>query len=154
MIILNYEVKFLNTLPQKIISIREECKSEEISQKTGKNIEKVFNYIAQKRLYPRGPPVAIFYNVNKQKIDFEVGIPIEKPINVEGEFKLSSTPGGKAVFTLYKGHYEKIKPAYDAIENWIKEKGYEGTNIWWEIYCSNPQPNPNDWKTEIYCQLK
>ncbi|MBY8983007.1 MAG: GyrI-like domain-containing protein [Candidatus Lokiarchaeota archaeon] len=154
--ILSYEVKYLNTLPQKIISIREICKSEELSEKIGKNMQEIFQYIFKNGATPRGPPVAIFYKVDKKEIDVELGVPIVAPIKEKGKFKLSTTPGGKSAFTLYIGPYEKIDPAYNAIKNWVKDNGYEGTDIWWEVYCTNPQenPNPNDWKTEVYYQLK
>ena len=153
---MSYEVKYLNTLPQKILSVREECKSEDLSQFMSNNMQELFSYIFKNGCSPRGPPIAIFYKVSKDNIDVELGVPIEGKIKEKGKIKISKTPGGKTAFTLYKGLYEKIEPAYTAIKNWVKEKGYEGTEIWWEIYCSNPDETPNreDWKTEIYYQLK
>ena len=117
---MSYEVKYLNTLPQKIISIREKCNPEELSEKIGKNMQDIFQYIFKNGTTPRGPPVAIFYKTSKEEIDIELGVPIVTPIKEKGKFKLSKTPGGKTAFTLYTGRYDKIKPAYDAIKNWIK----------------------------------
>ncbi len=119
-------------------------------------MQEIFQYIFKNGATPRGPPVAIFYKVDKKEIDFELGIPTNIPIKEKGKFKLSTTPGGKTAFTLYKGRYEKIEPAYNAIKKWMKDNGYEGTDIWWEIYCTNPNENPNqdEWKTEVYCQIK
>jgi effector-binding domain-containing protein len=44
-----------------------------------------------------------------------------------------------------------MKPAYEAIETWITERGAYADGPAWEVYFTDPaeQPDPRTWRTEV-----
>lgn len=151
-----YKVELKKFEPQPIASIRRKIKARQIPKLFPEFMKKIFGFLNENRIHPKGAPIAIFYDFKKGKGDVELGIPISKPINSEGEIISSFVPGGKAAYLLYTGHIRKISRAYDAMIDWIKKNGFQYTNIWWEVYLTDPYevPDRNKWQTEIYLLLK
>ena len=43
---------------------------------------------------------------------------------------------------MYKGPYMEMPPAYEAITQWMKEKGYTPTGVAYEFYYNSPEEVP------------
>ena len=153
---MNYKVELKEFKPQPIASIRRKIKARQIPKLFPEFMKKIFGFLNEKGIQPIGAPIAIFYDFRKGKGEVELGIPISKPVNSEGEIIFGTVPSGKAAYLLYTGHIRKISRAYDAMKNWIEENGFQSTNIWWEVYLTDPneEPDRDKWQTEICLLLK
>jgi len=92
--------------------------------------------------------------MDMQNLDVEVGFHVSKNLPSENDINASTIPAGKYACCIHTGSYSDIGPAYNALLQWIKEKGYEVTGIAYEFYLNDPDVTPpNELKTEILFPL-
>jgi len=97
-----------------------------------------------------GPPFAMYYNMDMQNLDVEMGFPVARSLPGKGEVQASELPAGKVATCLYTGPYSEMPAAYEALTQWMKERGYEPTGIAYEMYLDDPaQTSPQALRTEI-----
>jgi effector-binding domain-containing protein len=89
-------------------------------------------------------------------MDIEVGWPVEDPFVSDGDVSPSTLPGGPTAVASYFGPYEQIGPAYEAIQSWCKEHGYEIVGPPWESYFTDPheEPDAEKWRTDVHFPVK
>ncbi len=150
------KIELKNVEPRPIASIFEKVKARQIPRLFPKLIMEVIGFLENNKIKPFGAPLAIFYNWDKGKGEMEVGMPIAEPIIPEGRISASEIPGGKVVYVLYIGNLRKIKTIYDKMQGWIKDNNYSYSNIWWEVYLTDPrvEPDQNKWQTEVNLLLE
>ena len=93
----------------------------------------------------------------EKDVDVEAGVPIGKTIPDSGRIKVYELPGmEKAACTVYKGPYEEIGAAYNAIMSWTESNGYQITGPDRELYLTSPTDtqDPAQYVTEIQFPVK
>ena len=86
----------------------------------------------------------------------EAGAPLVCDFAVEGtctfdaagEVFATVTPTGEAVVAVYRGPYDRLHEAYDAIDTWMTARARGSAGHSWEIY-ADPTPNPADIVTTV-----
>jgi len=153
---MNDKVELRELESQPIASIKKKIKAWQIPKVFPKLMMKLFSFLEEKRIQPIGAPLAIYYGFEKGKGEIEVGMPISESITPEGEIESSNLPGGKTAYYIYTGKLRKISKIYDIMKEWIQKEGYKYTNIWWEVYLTDPhkEPDQNKWQTEINLLLE
>ncbi|MCM4084370.1 GyrI-like domain-containing protein [Paractinoplanes hotanensis] len=112
--------------------------------------EQVNRYLTDRGIRTDGPPFAR-YTFHGGAVDVEAGFPVLEPIRDGGRVVSSRLPGGTAAVTTHYGRYEDLALAYQAIADWMKERGVESAGPHWEVYYTNPaaQPDPATWSTDV-----
>ena len=147
------EVKERETQPS--MSIRTRASVQDLPQVLGKSYGAIAQYVGELGAYPAGPPFVVYYNMDMQNLDIEIGFPVSKKLPDKAEIKPSEIPAGKYASCLYTGPYNEIEPAYNALTQYMNDNGYESTGIAIEVYLNDPsQTPPQDLKTEILFLLK
>jgi effector-binding domain-containing protein len=140
---------------QPVLSVRTRTPVANLTVELGKAYQSIFTFLGQIGENPAGAPFAAFYNMDMQNLDVEIGIPVSKPIAGEGEVKQSSIPADKQASCIYKGAYDQISPAYEALTKWITEKNQVPTGICYEYYLNTPGTVPDsELLTKIVFLLK
>ncbi len=105
---------------------------------------------------PAGPPFARYRMLGDERFEVEAGFPASRSITGDDVVHASSLPGGPAACTVHVGPYDAMGPAYEALEAWIRDHGYEPDGDPWEVYFSDPvsEPDPSTWRTEIYAPYR
>ena len=87
---------------------------------------------------------------------WQAGFPVAKALPASSEIKCITIPAGKYVSTIHRGAYDTVGPAYDALNKWAKENGYEPTGgLAYEYYLNDPNEDPAIVaETEIRLPLK
>jgi effector-binding domain-containing protein len=83
--------------------------------------------------------------------EIEAGFPVAGPVSGEGDVVASNLPGGTVAVVTHIGPYDRMIPAYRALQEWITAEGGTSEGPPWEIYYSDPQaqPDPETWRTDI-----
>jgi len=72
-------------------------------------------------------------------------------------FKCYNLPGyDRVATTIYKGSYDTISAAYNALMRWIEANGYEVIGPGREIYFTDPNSGvpPSEYVTEVQFPVK
>jgi effector-binding domain-containing protein len=152
---MTYEIKLLELPDQPTLGLRETHAVAELPQFFGKAYGAIMQYLGKIGEVPTGMPFAAYYNLDMQHLDVEAGFPVGRALEGQGEVKSSKIPGGKFVSTIHVGPYDGVEPAYNALNEWIKQHGYEPTGVAYEYYLNDPSEKPGVIpETEIRLPLK
>jgi len=78
-----------------------------------------------------------------------------KTIHGKGDVQAGSIPAGKQASCMYKGAYDDMVPVYNAMMEWIAEKGLVPTGVSYEFYYNSPAEVPaSELLTKIVFPLK
>ncbi len=110
-------------------------------------------------LIPDGPLMGIYYNspdmVKPEELKWAVGFPVADGANVKEPLKLDNFSHDMVLCHLYKGPYEGMGKAYEAIEVYMKENNYIWDGPAYERWLDNPQEvSPENLRTEIIVPVK
>jgi len=155
------DIKIKEISERPTITIRESATMASIPVRIGKIYSEIITFMSKKGIAPAGAPFAYWHNMNSESMnkgvfDMECGFPIGAPVEGEGQIKAGKLPGGKVVTAMHIGPYETLVETYEAMQSWIKEKGYQVEDDMWETYLTNPCEVPDKSKlmTEIFWPIK
>jgi effector-binding domain-containing protein len=121
----------------------------------GKAYGAIITYLKSLKEEPAGMPFGAYYNMDMSALDVGAGFPVAKALPASGEIKCITIPGGKYVSTVHRGAYDTVEPAYDALNKWANDNGYEPTGLAYEYYLNDPNEDPAIVaETEIRLPLK
>jgi AraC family transcriptional regulator len=142
--------------PKTTMSIRTAAPVPEIGPKMMQILQEVIGYVMMSGGEMAGHPYSLYHSFDIDSVEFEGGMPVAAAMEETETIKVSGIPGGKAAFALHVGPYEKLEETWKALEAWLDESDHERADLCWEYYLSNPveEPDPAQWKTELYWLLK
>jgi effector-binding domain-containing protein len=101
-------------------------------------------------------PCAIYYSIDeaKNETDVAAAVPVLGP-TADIAFDKITLPESRVLSTTHYGSYDKMMPAYVALEKYAKEHGLKRELII-EEYFSDPavEKDPAKWKTDIHFVVK
>ena len=83
--------------------------------------------------------------------------PIEKaPDNPpKGDIAVGKAPSGKALKFVHRGSYDAMDSSYEAITNYLDDKGLEAKDLFIEEYASDPgKTDPDKLVINVFVPLK
>jgi effector-binding domain-containing protein len=127
-----------------------------ISDDIGRIYHQVFSYLDDAGAQPAGGPFAWYHDMSGDEIDMEAGVPVGAPMAGNEQVKPSTLPGGPVAVVWYTGPYgDQMVPAYEAIEQWMNNNGFETAGGPWEFYWTDPaETAPEDYRTEIVWPIR
>jgi len=152
---MTYRCEVIERTAQPTLTIRTHAAVQDLPQVFGQSYGAIMQYFGQIGQQPTGAPFVVYYNMDMQNLDMEIGFPAPGKLPGKGDVKASELPGGKAVVCLHVGPYDQIAAAYDALNGWLQASGLEGTGIAYEIYLNDPATTPPEaLQTQIVMPLK
>lgn len=113
-------------------------------------LPKILAYLRALGVEPNGAPYTRYVEYSASRVEIEIGFPTAKPISGSDEVYASVLPDGKAATLLYVGPYEQIAPAYEKINDWMKEHQHKLRAPTWEVSLNDPrQTTPDRYETLI-----
>lgn len=100
---------------------------------------------------PAGPLFSHHFQMDPEVFDFEVGVPVDEPVQLVGRVEPSELPACKVARAIYPGPYEGLGAAWGELNAWIETNGYTPAQNLWEVYLAGPDssPDPDKWLTEL-----
>lgn len=147
---MTYTCEIKEQAAQPTISIHTHTPVQNISQVLGQAYGAIFQYLDTQGEKPAGPPYVAYFNMDMQNLDIEVGFPVAHTLAGQGDIHPSQIPGGRMATCMYIGPYDKIGAAYEALQQWMAEKGLHASGMAYEMYLNDPQTTaPAELQTQI-----
>ena len=128
----------------------------EIQKVMGPGLQELHAALDAQNIKATGPWFTHHLKMDPKVFDFEICLPVGKPVAAAGRVKPGSVPSTRVARTVYHGGYEGLGAAWGEFNEWIDAQGLTRTEDLWERYLSGPEsgPDPAKWRTELSQPLK
>ena len=152
----DYQIETRRVQPRALLSKVVICTEEERLEAVRAAIAEVAAYLEEYRVEPFGPPVAVYHSTIAGLMELEVGFPLEYVFPGRGRLHESELPSGPVAWTCHVGPHDTLQEAYQAINLWALQTGYELSGPPWDSYVSDPNQEHDASRliTEVYRPLK
>jgi len=108
--------------------------------------KKINAELAKQGVKPSGPPMTIYTSTDDTGFDFKAAIPLaEPPKSPPGRgIAVGQSPDGKVLKFVHRGSYDEIAQTYEAITNFLDEKGLDAKDLLIEEYVTDLVTSPQD----------
>jgi effector-binding domain-containing protein len=117
----------------------------------------VNGFLSKAGIKPDGSPMTIYTSTDDTGFQFQAAVPIaEAPKDPpKGDIAVGTTPAGRAFKFVHRGSYDSMDTTYEAITNFLDEKGIDAKELFIEEYVTDPVATPEDkLVVEIYVPVK
>jgi effector-binding domain-containing protein len=114
-------------------------------------------YLAKQGIKPNGPPMTIYTQTDDSGFGFRVAVPVAQapPNPPKGDIALGQAPSGKALKFVHRGAYDAMDETYEAIINYLDDKGLEARDVFVEEYPDGPLKRGDDkLKVNVFVPVK
>ena len=127
------------------------CHKSEIRNAMGPGLKELMSTLAAQGIVPTGRWFTHHRKLPGETFDFEIGVPVGKPVTPAGRVKGGQLPAATVARTVYHGNYEGLPAAWPQLEAWIVAQGRKSAPFLWETYVTDPatNPDPATWQTEL-----
>lgn len=124
---------------------------EQIQEVMGAGITELMSTIAAQGIAPAGPWFTYHLRMDPEIFDFEISVPVTKPVTAAGRVRPGELRAAKVARTIYHGPYEGLGEAWGEFIDWIAANGHTAAPDLWECYIAGPEsgPDPATWRTEL-----
>ncbi|MBF5042954.1 GyrI-like domain-containing protein [Aggregicoccus sp. 17bor-14] len=143
--------QLLTTRPQPAAIIRFTIPRAQMPQIMGPAVQELMAAVKAQGAGPAGPLFAHHLRMSPDTFDFELGLPVTRPVTPVGRVQPGALPATRVARTVYRGPYEGLGGAWGEFRAWIAQQGHTATEGLWECYVSGPEasPDPSQWRTEL-----
>lgn len=123
----------------------------EIRNVMGPGIQELMATIVSQRIAPAGPWFSHHLKMDPDIFDFEISVPVTKPVVAAGRVQPSQLLARKVARTVYHGPYEGLGAAWGEFMEWIEANGHSPAEDLWECYLAGPETGSDSaqWRTEL-----
>lgn len=113
--------------------------------------QELFSTLAAQGISPTGPWLNRHLRMDPATFDFELSVPVDRPVAPSGRVAPSRLPAARVARTVYHGGYEGLGAAWGEFVSWIEREGLEPKGELWEVYTAGPETgaDPSGWRTEL-----
>jgi effector-binding domain-containing protein len=153
-----YDVQVKEVPAQHVATVRRHTTIATIGDDIGRGFAQLGEAIGRSRSQMTGPPLLVMWDVIDQETggDVELAFPVAAPFEPVGEVHCRELPATEVAWTVHRGPYGEVGPAYETVTGWVREHGHEIAGPPREIYLSDPRqtPDPADYVTEVQFPIR
>jgi len=140
--LMSYTCEAIERPEQATLSIRTRAAEENLPATVGKAYGAIMQYLGEIGAAPVGAPFVVYYNMDMQDLDMEIGFPVAHKIDGKGDIQPRIIPAGRYAACLFTGPYDKLASAYQGLTAFVAENGYQAEGISYEFYLNDPGTTP------------
>ena len=143
--------EIVTTPSRDVAVIRFTIPRAEMMKAFGPGVQELMGALTAQGVAPAGAVFAHHHRITKESFDFDLGVPVERPVEERGRVKPGVWPAQRVARTIYHGGYEGLPGAWGAFTAWMKEQGVTQAEDLWESYVEGPaqDADPKGWRTEL-----
>lgn len=143
--------QIITTTRRDIAVIRFTIPHAEMMTAFAPGITELMGAVAAQGIAPAGAVFAHHHRITKDSFDFDLGVPVARPVTASGRMTPAVWPAQRAARTIYHGGYEGLPGAWGEFTAWMKGQGVTQAEDLWESYTAGPQTSqdPKEWRTEL-----
>jgi effector-binding domain-containing protein len=114
-------------------------------------------YLDKHSIKPNGPAMTIYTQTDDTGFDFRAAVPVaEAPTDPpKGDIAVGQAPSGKALKFVHRGSYDAMDSTYEAITNYLDDKGIEAKDVFVEEYTGGPlKADDDDLLVNVFVPVK
>lgn len=136
-----------------VIHVR--CTCEEVRTAMGRGVRELLDGVHAQGARPAGPLFTHHLRRPADTLDFEIGVPVDKPVGPAGRMRAGEWPAMRAARTEHRGRYEDLPQAWAAFMDWIAARKLGAAEDLWECYITGPETgsDASAWRTELSVAL-
>ena len=135
-----YDIDQHELRPQPIISVRERLDQARLPAFFGRAFGELYGHLGRHGVPPRGEPFTMYHAFGPDGIDAEVCLPVPTVVPATDRITYRELPAVTVVETLHVGPYDELGQAYQALDEWIDDHGFEAAGPVRERYLNEPGP--------------
>jgi effector-binding domain-containing protein len=99
-----------------------------------------------------GPAFALYRGPFEETVDLEVGFPVDRTVQADGNVVASELPGGLLARATHSGAFDGLGDAWARLAAWLRGQGRSPSAQRWESYVTQPSPDmdPRDLRTDLF----
>jgi effector-binding domain-containing protein len=143
--------KVVESREQQMAAVHLTVPRSEIQEVMGPGLSEVKEALASQKIEEAGPWFTRHLKMDPKVFDFEICVPVKKPVSPKGRVKPGRLPARKVARTVYHGGYEGLGAAWGELAGWIKAQGLRPAPDLWEVYVAGPETSkdPGSYRTEL-----
>jgi effector-binding domain-containing protein len=129
------------TLPERtIIYLQGRSKWENAADTLVDAFKSLNEYLDKQGIKADGPAMTIYTQTDDSGFAFRAAVPVAAvPENApKGDIAVGPAPSGKALKFVHRGSYDAMDETYEAITNYLDDKGIEAKDLFIEEYTGGP----------------
>jgi effector-binding domain-containing protein len=114
-------------------------------------------YLSRHKIKPDGPAMTIYTQTSDTGFSFRAAVPItEAPKDPpKGDIAMGAAPSGKTLKFVHRGSYDSLDASYEAITDYLDDKGIDAKDTFIEEYVSGPlRADTDDLVINVYVPVK
>jgi effector-binding domain-containing protein len=106
----------------------------------------VYALLEREGIKPAGDAMVIYNSADDLGFEFQAAVPITESFKnpPQGDIAVGKSPMGKAFKFVHRGPYSAMDDTYEAITNFLDEKGVDAKDLFIEEYVTDPRTTPED----------
>jgi effector-binding domain-containing protein len=103
-------------------------------------------YLDKHGIKPNGPAMTIYTQTDDKGFRFRAAVPVaQAPKDApKGDIAVGQAPSGKALKFVHRGSYDALDSTYEAITDYLDDKGLDAKDVFIEEYASGPLQADSD----------
>ncbi len=103
-------------------------------------------YLDKQGIKPIGPAMTVYTQTDDTGFSFQAELPIAEPPKdpPKGDIGIGKSPSGRAFKFVHRGSYDAMDTTYEAITNFLDDKGLDAKDLFIEEYVSDPAKTSED----------
>jgi effector-binding domain-containing protein len=110
------------------------------------SLKTVYAYLDKAGIKPAGPAMTIYTSTDDAGFQFQAAVPVaEAPADLpKDKLAAGKSPEGKVLKFVHRGTYDAMDTTYEAITNYLDDKGLDAKDLFIEEYVTDPVKTAED----------
>ena len=147
----SYEVMVREVTPRTIASVRARVAIGGVAAVFRQHLDRVYAAGKAGVVSLDGQNVFVYHQVPgvPDHLDVDFGVGATRAFDMAAGISCTTVPGGRVVTTTHWGDYGRLRPAHNAVQDWIRQHAVRFTGTSWEVYGHWPT-GPEAPRTDIF----